>query len=137
MKKPTDQSTTRAGVRSLAPPGGAIPRVDQIDWEILEFVVSWAPFGGPDPEEALPRFGMTCEQLSQRFAQIVAEAGPFEARLDRPRRALLRRARQLLDSSSGGRGQRPSESDRGKSPDPAAMPSPGNWVVRRGVWHWR
>ncbi|BBZ03808.1 hypothetical protein MCHIJ_32450 [Mycolicibacterium chitae] len=101
------------------------PVIDGIDWEIVEFVVRWAPFGGPDPEEALPRFGMTSEQLSARCAHIVARVGRFESRLDGHRRALLGRARQFLES--GGTDI--------ATLDPMARP--GRWVARRGVWHWQ
>ncbi len=102
-----------------------MPPVDGIDWEIVEFVVRWAPFGGPDPEEALPRFGMTCEQLSARCAQIVSRLGGFETLLDGRRRALLERARQFLESGGADIA----------TLDP--MSRPGRWVARRGVWHWQ
>lgn len=45
---------------------------------------SWAPYGGPPPdEEVLPEFGMTREQLIERFHQILADEN---ARRERERR---------------------------------------------------
>ncbi|BBZ03790.1 hypothetical protein MCHIJ_32270 [Mycolicibacterium chitae] len=108
--------------------------VDDIDWEIVEFVVNWAPFGGPDPEEALPRFGMSCEQIWARFTDIVDEVGRSDARLDRRRRELVRRARRVLGRADGGAPHRSSASDPA---DPLAISAPGHWVARRGVWYWR
>jgi hypothetical protein len=47
--------------------------MDRFEQEILSFMRSWAPYGGPPPdEEILPEFGMTREQLIDRFHQILA-----------------------------------------------------------------
>lgn len=46
-------------------------RIDRFDWEIMAFVVQWAPYGGPSEDEVLPRFGMTGEQLKARFTAVV------------------------------------------------------------------
>ena len=45
--------------------------VDRFDWEVVAFMVSWAPYGGPSEDDVLPAFGMTCSQLEERFALIV------------------------------------------------------------------
>jgi hypothetical protein len=46
--------------------------MDRFDREILEFVHRWAPYGGPPADEALPEFGMTREQIFERFHLILA-----------------------------------------------------------------
>ncbi|MET0700036.1 MAG: hypothetical protein ABWY93_10250 [Mycobacterium sp.] len=58
--------------------------LDRFEQEILSFMRSWAPYGGPPPdEEVLPEFGMTREQLIERFHQILADEN---ARRERERR---------------------------------------------------
>lgn len=46
--------------------------MDSFDRQIVQFIVRWAPFGGPPDEEVLPRFGLTPPQLRQRFKQILS-----------------------------------------------------------------
>ncbi|WP_099023632.1 hypothetical protein [Mycolicibacterium palauense] len=53
--------------------------MDWFDHQIVQFVIRWAPFGGPPDEDILPRFGLTPAQLHKRFDAIVAtlaQAGP-------------------------------------------------------------
>ncbi|AQA07178.1 MULTISPECIES: hypothetical protein [Mycobacteriales] len=45
--------------------------MDQSEREILEFVILWAPFGGPDDEEVFVRFGISVPQLYERFDSTV------------------------------------------------------------------
>ena len=46
---------------------------DRFEHEILNFMRSWAPYGGPPPdEEVMPEFGMTRAQLIDRFHLILA-----------------------------------------------------------------
>jgi hypothetical protein len=47
------------------------PAVDRFDMEIVELMVSWAPYGGPPKEECVPLFGMSCDRLQARFREIV------------------------------------------------------------------
>lgn len=64
--------------------------VDRFDWEILAYVVSWAPYSGPSEDDVMPAFGMTLHQLEERFALIV------EVLLARRRLQLNRQQRELL-----------------------------------------
>jgi hypothetical protein len=73
---------------------------NQSDWEILRFVVSWAPYGGPHDEETVPRFGMNSERLKARFAEIVRALDSGNAPLDFDQRQLLRRACELAASAT-------------------------------------
>lgn len=50
--------------------GGEIP--DRFAHDIVTFMRSWAPYGGPPADEVLPEFGLTRDQLVQRYQQILA-----------------------------------------------------------------
>ncbi|KMO66891.1 hypothetical protein [Mycolicibacterium chlorophenolicum] len=48
---------------------------DRYEHDIVTFMRSWAPYGGPPADEVLPEFGLTREQLVARYHQILdAEA---------------------------------------------------------------
>lgn len=47
---------------------------DRFEHDIVTFMRSWAPYGGPPADEVLPEFGLTREQLVQRYQQILAVA---------------------------------------------------------------
>lgn len=77
----------------LSAPAG----VDRFDWEIVTFMVSWAPYGRPDEEVVLPRFGLTCRQLEERFCVCVSNLTVSRhLRLNRQQRDVLKRAVVLL-----------------------------------------
>jgi hypothetical protein len=58
---------------------------DRFEHDIVTFMRSWAPYGGPPADEVLPEFGMTREQLVQRYQQILAaRAAQREQALHRP-----------------------------------------------------
>ncbi|MGE0219276.1 hypothetical protein [Mycolicibacterium sp.] len=44
---------------------------DRFAHDIVTFMRSWAPYGGPPDDEVLPEFGMTRTQLIQRYRQII------------------------------------------------------------------
>ena len=46
--------------------------MDSFDRQIVQYVRSWAPFGGPPQDEILPLFGLTFPQFDQRFRDIIA-----------------------------------------------------------------
>jgi hypothetical protein len=46
--------------------------MDRFDRQILDFMRSWAPYGGPPADEVLAEFGMTREELIDRAHLIVA-----------------------------------------------------------------
>jgi len=59
--------------------------MDRFDREIMDFVRSWAPYGGPPTDEILLEFGMTRDQLAVRVQQIVAaEQARHDEELRRP-----------------------------------------------------
>jgi hypothetical protein len=41
--------------------------MDRFDRDILDFVRSWAPYGGPPADEVLAEFGMTRDQLFEGY----------------------------------------------------------------------
>ncbi len=45
---------------------------DRFAHDIVTFMRSWAPYGGPPADEVLPEFGLTRDQLVQRYQQILA-----------------------------------------------------------------
>jgi hypothetical protein len=75
------------------------PAVDRFDMEIVEFMVSWAPYGGPPKEECMPLFGMSSDRLEARFRAIV-DIGQ-RRHLSEPELALLERAATLLGRQLG------------------------------------
>jgi hypothetical protein len=48
--------------------------MDSFDRHLVQFVVTWAPFGGPSDEDTYPRFGLRGRKLWNRFNRIVASA---------------------------------------------------------------
>jgi hypothetical protein len=58
---------------------------DRFERDIVIFMRSWAPYGGPPDDEALLEFGLTRDQLVRRHQQILAaEAARREWELRRP-----------------------------------------------------
>jgi hypothetical protein len=59
--------------------------MERFDREILDFMRSWAPYGGPPADQVLEEFGMTRDELIDRMHLIVAtEAAQRERELRRP-----------------------------------------------------
>jgi len=70
--------------------GGGI--ADRFAHDIVTFMHTWAPYGGPPADEVLPEFGLTRDQLVQRYQQILAvEAAHRERERRRPWTALRSR----------------------------------------------
>jgi hypothetical protein len=46
--------------------------MDRFDREILDFVRSWAPYGGPPDDQVMAEFGMTRDQLFDRLRLIIS-----------------------------------------------------------------
>lgn len=67
---------------------------DRFEHDIVTFMRSWAPYGGPPADEVLPEFGMTREQLVRRYQQILA------ARAEQREQALRRPWLRLGQSAS-------------------------------------
>ena len=59
--------------------------MDRFDRQLLEFVRNWAPYGGPPADEVLEEFGLTREELVDRYHLILAtEAARHEREQRRP-----------------------------------------------------
>jgi hypothetical protein len=65
-----------AASHGVARPGWSIgplarpARIDPFHRDLIRFVLSWMPYGGPPDEELLPRFGITNNMLHQRILAI-------------------------------------------------------------------
>ncbi|MFI5502623.1 hypothetical protein ACIA5E_26495 [Nocardia asteroides] len=64
--------------------------MDDDDQRVIDFALSWQPFGGPPGEETLTRFGLPAERFRTRVHRILATRGTV---VDEPYR---RRARLVL-----------------------------------------
>jgi RNA polymerase sigma-70 factor, ECF subfamily len=74
------------------------PCTRQLDWfdrEIVRYVLLWLPHGEMWDEDVYPMFGMTAEQLVDRFHRIIATSVPRSDSLAKSDRELLDKARQL------------------------------------------
>lgn len=70
----------------------------QLDWfdrEIVHYVLQWAPHGEMWDEDVYPMFGMTVEQLVDRFHRIIDASVPGLDRLAKSDRELVDKGRQL------------------------------------------
>jgi hypothetical protein len=106
--------------------------VSEFDWELVTFVVQWAHYGGPDPDDVLPNFGMTCTRLRERVEEIIGYARRRPHRVAAERAALIDRAEQWLStltaaSPFGAPG-------RAGGDEFGAVGQP---TLSRGVWRWR
>jgi hypothetical protein len=64
--------------------------MDRFDRELVEFWLSWQPYGGPPADEVLPEFGMSRNQLHSRVIAVVRTN--LNRRLGIDERILLMRA---------------------------------------------
>ncbi|OBG86238.1 hypothetical protein A5699_22040 [Mycobacterium sp. E802] len=110
--------------------------IDRFDWEIIEFVVSWANYGGPRDEDTFPLFGMDAQRLLVRFSNVVLRlrAG-CDAALTLEQYKLLRRAASL-NADLNRQGQTPGTTKSGNSPLDLSA-SAGEWFQHQGIWHWQ
>jgi RNA polymerase sigma-70 factor (ECF subfamily) len=70
----------------------------QLDWfdrEIVRYVLLWAPYGEVWDEDVYPTFGMTVEELVDRFHRIIDTSVLLLGRVAKSDRELLDKARQL------------------------------------------
>jgi RNA polymerase sigma-70 factor, ECF subfamily len=70
-------------------------QLDRFDREIVHYVLLWAPHGEGRDEDIYPTFGMTADQLVDRFHRIIDTSVPHLDRLAKSDRELLDKARQL------------------------------------------
>ncbi|WP_229481827.1 hypothetical protein [Mycolicibacterium mageritense] len=87
----------------MAEPLMADKRIDEFDWDIVRYVVEWAPYGGPLDEDILPRFGMDAQRLDARFIELVSALTLHSGTLlNHRQRRLLARARELIPPEKAG-----------------------------------
>jgi hypothetical protein len=77
-------------------------QLDRFDRDLLAFMLSWAPYGGPPDRECFVEFGMSADRVQERCRQVVCTAhatdyGDTECSL------LLRASRLLLGHPSQNR----------------------------------
>lgn len=68
--------------------------MDRFDRDIVEFMLRWAPYGGPSEEDTMPEFGMNCPELRERAVGIIRDSLQESITLD-DRILLLRTAAAL------------------------------------------
>jgi RNA polymerase sigma-70 factor (ECF subfamily) len=85
----------RAPLRRLSESDPCVRQLDWFDREIVRYVLLWLPYGEMWDEDVYPMFGMTAEQLIERFHRIIATSVPRLDRLAKSDRALLDKVRQL------------------------------------------
>ncbi|BBZ31287.1 hypothetical protein MMAD_55820 (plasmid) [Mycolicibacterium madagascariense] len=70
--------------------------VDSFDRHLLQFVLTWTPFGGPADEDTFPRFGLRASVVHDRFIAIANSVGSQLSTLDHDDADLVRRAQAHL-----------------------------------------
>lgn len=93
--KPKRAKPKCATLQRLSDDGTCAGQLDWFDREIVHYVLLWAPHGEGWGEDVYPTFGMTVEQLVDRFHRIIDTSGSRLDRLTRSDRELLNKARQL------------------------------------------
>ena len=96
-------------------------QLDRFDRDLLAFVLSWAPYGGPPDDECFVEFGMSIDRVHEHCMQLVCTARAADYG-DTEHSLLMRAARLLLG---------PVQRDR-RSAAPVARPSV-NRFARRAV----
>jgi RNA polymerase sigma-70 factor, ECF subfamily len=96
-RRPTPRPATSkcAPLQRLSQGDTCAGQLDWFDREIVHYVLLWAPHGEVWDEDVYPTFGMTVEQLVDRFRRIIATSVPRLGQLARSDRELLDEARQL------------------------------------------
>jgi len=69
-------------------------QLDRFDRDLLTFVLSWAPYGGPPDNECFVEFGMSADRVRERCMEVVCGARPAE--YDEAEGSLLLRTCRLL-----------------------------------------
>jgi hypothetical protein len=106
-----------------------VDTLSEFDWDLVTFVVRWARYGGPDPEEVLPSFGMTCDRLRERLGQIVVHAHQRPDQVTAAQKELVACAERWLSTLDPG----PANGTRAG----ADLSELGRPTLRRGVWRWQ
>jgi hypothetical protein len=53
-------------------------KLERFDRDLLTFVLSWAPYGGPPDDECLIQFGMSAKRVRRRCHELICTAKPHE-----------------------------------------------------------
>jgi RNA polymerase sigma-70 factor, ECF subfamily len=93
--KPKREKPKCAPRHRLFEDGACAGQLDWFDREIIRYVLRWAPHGEGRDEDVYPAFGMTVEQLVDRFHRIIDTSVPRLGCLAKSDRELLDKARQL------------------------------------------
>jgi RNA polymerase sigma-70 factor, ECF subfamily len=93
--KPKREKPKCAPRQRLFADGACAGQLDWFDREIVRYVLLWSPHGEGRDEDVYPTFGMTVEQLVDRFHRIIDTSVPGLGRLAKSDRELLDKARQL------------------------------------------
>jgi hypothetical protein len=88
-------------------------KLERFDRDLLTFVLSWAPYGGPPDDECLIQFGMSAKRVRRRCHELICTAKPHE--YEAPESQLLLRV-----SRAAGVDRRPTANGRADPmrPDP-------------------
>jgi hypothetical protein len=84
------------------PNGYAVRDLDAFECAMIEFLLSWAPYGDPPEEDCLPLFGKTLPALKAEIRTLVATPRCCSAS---DRTLLMRVARVLGPAAAGHREQ--------------------------------
>jgi len=84
---------------TLTGKGSRKQRLDRFDRDLLVFILSWAPYGGPPDNECFVEFGMSAERVRERCVQVVSTTRAVDCGEDE-RALLLRTCKLLLGSPS-------------------------------------
>ena len=87
------------GSGSVTKGGSRKRKLDRFDRDLLTFMLSWAPYGGPPDSECFVEFGMNAERVLQRCMQVVSTTRAVDC-ADDERELLLRTCRLLLGCQS-------------------------------------
>ena len=92
------------GSGSVSKGGSRKRQLDRFDRDLLTFVLSWAPYGGPPDSECFVEFGMSTDRVRERCMEVVCTARPIE--YDDAECTMILRCRRLLLSSPSQRDSR-------------------------------
>jgi hypothetical protein len=87
-------------------------KLERFDRDLLTFVLSWAPYGGPPDDECLIQFGMSAKRVRRRCHELICRARPHE--YEAPETQLLLRV-----SRAAGVDRRPTANGSADSVRPA------------------
>jgi RNA polymerase sigma-70 factor, ECF subfamily len=88
-RRPHRAMSKHARCDRLAERDTCADRLDWFDREIVRYVLLWAPHGDAGEEDVYPTFGMTVDQLVDRFRRIIDTSLPHVDRLAKSDRELL------------------------------------------------